>query len=317
MTIKKPTIGVIGLGPIGSIVAAHLLRSGESVVVEDAMQSILLKVKKDGLKVSGVAKIAVKVDSIANSIPELAQFSPEIVFIVTKACYLKQILSEMKPIYTPKMKIVSFQNGLGNEQFISEELGIDTVYRVVINFTGDLLSPGNVVMNWLRPPNYIGALYKGKYTIDETARYIAGLLKGSGLSTDVSSDIKKGVWEKTILNSALCSICALTGQTMKEAMDFPLSRSLAIEILEEGLKVAKVDGYDFGVDAIAEFTAYLEKGGAHKPSMLIDVENKRPTEADFLSGAITHYGRKYMVPTPVNSILTDLLKAIENRYLNR
>jgi len=102
---------------------------------------------------------------------------------------------------------------------------------------------------------------------------------------------------------------------MKEAMEFPNSRSLAIKILEEGLRAAKADGYDFGVDALAKFTAYLEKGGAHKPSMLIDVENKRPTEVDFLSGAITYYGEKYKVPTPVNSIFTDLLKTIESRYL--
>jgi 2-dehydropantoate 2-reductase len=59
----------------------------------------------------------------------------------------------------------------------------------------------------------------------------------------------------------------------------------------------------------------LEKGGAHKPSMLIDVENKRPTEVDFMSGAIARYGEKYKVPTPVNSVFTDLLKTIESRYL--
>jgi len=316
MTRKKPTIGIIGLGPIGSILAAHLAKGGESVVVEDAMPNILSRVKKDGLNVSGATKITVKIDNIANSISELAQFSPEIIFIVTKACYLKPILPEIKQIYKPKMKIVSFQNGLGNEQFIAEELGIDTAYRVVINFTGDLVSRGNVIMNWLVPPNYIGALHKGRYTIDETTKYIASTLTAAGLDTEVSPDIKKGVWEKTILNAALCSICAVTGQTMKEAMEFPHSRSLAIKILEEGLKVAKADGHDFGPNAIAKFTSYLEKGGAHKPSMLIDVENKRPTEVDFLSGAIARYGEKYKIQTPVNSVFTELLKTLENRYLN-
>jgi 2-dehydropantoate 2-reductase len=49
--------------------------------------------------------------------------------------------------------------------------------------------------------------------------------------------------------------------------------------------------------------------------MLIDVENKRPTEVDFMSGAIARYGEKYNVPTPVNSVLTALLKTIESRYL--
>jgi len=314
MTGEKSTIGIVGLGPVGSILAAHLAQSGEKVIVEDAVPNILQKVKKDGLNVSGITKIAVKIGNVANSIKELAQFSPDVIFIVTKACYLKPITSEIKQRYTSEMKIVSFQNGLDNERFIADNIGISTVYRVVINYAGNLLSPGKAVMNWFQPPNYVGVLQNGIYTTDETTRLIANIMTTAGLKTEEAKDIKKHVWEKTILNSALCSICAVTGQTMKEAMDFPNSRSLAVKMIEEGLNVAKADGYDFGAEALETFTSYLEKGGVHKPSMLIDVENKRPTEVDFMSGAIVKYGEKYKIPTPVNSIFTDLIKTIENQY---
>jgi len=315
MKTKKPTVGVIGLGPVGSILTAHLARSGVDVVVEDAVPNILLKVKQNGISVSGITQLTAKINKIAKAIPELAEFEPEIVFIVTKACYLKGILDEIKQIYRSRMKIVSFQNGLDNERFIAEQLGIDTAYRVVINYAGNLAGPGNALMNWFQPPNYVGAFHKGKYATDETTREIASLLTDAGLKTEETADIKKHVWEKTILNSALCSICAMTRQTMKEAMEFKHSRNLAIKVLEEGLKVAKADGHDFGREALAQFTSYLEKGGAHKPSMLIDVENKRPTEVDFMSGAIARYGEEYRIPTPVNSTLTNLLKALEYQYL--
>jgi 2-dehydropantoate 2-reductase len=316
MASEKVTVGVIGLGPVGSILAAHLAKNGVDVAVEDVMQSILLKIKQDGINISGITKFTARIGKIANSIPELAKFDPEIIFIATKACFLKPVLSEIKQVYKPKMKIVSFQNGLDNEQLIAEQLKINTAYRVVVNYAGNLISPGNVSMNWFQPPNYVGALHKGKYIVDETTRKIAEMLTRAGLKTEEAADIKKHLWEKAILNSALCSICAVTGQTMKEAMEFPYSRKLAIKILEEGLQVAKADGYDFGSNALAKLTSYLEKGGAHKPSMLIDVENRRPTEVDFLSGAITRYGEKYNIPTPVNATFTDLLKTIENRYLN-
>jgi len=315
MARKKSTFGVIGLGPVGSILTAHLVNGGENVVAEDVLENLLVKVRTDGLHVSGFTELTVQIDKTANSVRELSKFDPEIIFITTKACFLMNVLSEIKEIYKPNMKIVSFQNGLGNEQLITEELGIDTAYRVVINFAGNLVSLGDVVMNWFQPPNYIGALHKGKYVNDETTKFIANALTASGLKTEESPDIKKDVWEKTILNSALCSICALTGQTMKEAMTFEPSRTLAIETIKEGLAVAKADGCDFGVDAIARFTSYLEKGGAHKPSMLIDVEKKRPTEVDFISGAVVRYGEKYKIPTPVNSTLTGLIKALEHRYL--
>jgi len=312
---KKPRIGIIGLGPVGSILAAHLTKNQLEVVVQDAMPNIRSKVRQDGIKISGIVEFRAKIDKIAESIPELARFGTETVFIVTKACYLKDILPEIKQIYTPKMKIVSFQNGLDNERLIAEQLRIDTTYRFVINYAGNLVEPGKAVMNWFQPPNYVGAYHKGKYITDKTTKEIANILTAAGLETEESSNIKKHVWEKTILNSALCSICGVTGQTMKEAMEFEHSRNLAVEILEEGLEVAKADGYNFGSDALAKFTSYLEKGGAHKPSMLIDIENKRPTEVDFMSGAITRYGEKYRVPVPVNSTFTRLIKTMENRYL--
>jgi len=57
--------------------------------------------------------------------------------------------------------------------------------------------------------------------------------------------------------------------------------------------------------------------GAHKPSMLVDVENKRRTEVDFLSGAIVDYGERFGVRTPVNGVLTGLLKGLESMYSRR
>lgn len=317
MAKSNVTVAVIGLGPVGSILAAHLANSKVNVVVQDAMPHIRQKVKQDGITVSGVAKLTAKIDKIAESIPRLVEFDPEIVFIVTKACYLKDVLPEIKKIYTPKLKVVSFQNGLGNEQVIAEGLGIKEAYRVVINYAGNLVHPGHAMMNWFQPPNYVGALHDGSYTLDATTKKIADLLTAAGLKTEEAPNIKSHVWEKVILNAALCSICGITGQTMKEAMEYPSTRKLAVQVLEEGLNVARADGADFGAGALDKFTAYLEKGGAHKPSMLIDVENKRPTEVDFLSGAIARHGQKHNVPTPANSILTDLLKAIENQYTKR
>jgi 2-dehydropantoate 2-reductase len=317
MATGKFTAAVIGLGPVGSILAAHLAHSKADVVVQDAMPHIRETVKQDGIIISGITQLTAKIDKIAESIPSLAKYDPDVVFIVTKACYLKDILPEIKRIYSPKLKVVSFQNGLGNEQAIAEQLGIDTAYRVVINYAGNLLHPGHAVMNWFQPPNYVGALHKGKYTTDETTKKIADLLTAAGLKTAEASNIKEQIWEKAILNTALCSICSVTGQTMKEAMEYPHSRKLALQILEEGLEVAAADGCNFGSDPLSRFTAYLEKGGDHKPSMLIDVENKRSTEVDFMSGAIARFGRKHNVLTPVNSAFTELLKTIENQYGKR
>lgn len=315
--MKRPTVGIIGLGPVGSILATHLARGGMDVIVEDIAKELLVKVRKDGLRVSGIRELAARFGKVVGSLAELAEFEPDIVFVATKACFLRNVLAELKSVYKAGMSVVSFQNGLDNERAVAETLGIDTAYRVVVNYAGELVGPGSAKMNWFQPPNYVGALKRGRYTTDETTKYIAEMMTASGLETEEAPDIKRHVWEKTILNSALCSICALTGQTMKGAMEFGPSRDVAVKVLEEGLMVAEADGYDFGEDALDRFTGYLEKGGAHKPSMLVDVENGRRIEVDFLSGAIKNYGERYGVETPVNMVLTGLLKALETRYLKK
>lgn len=312
--LRGPTIGIIGMGPVGSILAAHLAKNGEDVVAEDILEKILSKIRKNGLRISGITKLTAMINKTADSITQLAEYDPKVIFIATKASVLKYVLPELRKIYTPERRIVSYQNGLDNERIIAEVLGIETTYRVIINYAGNLVSPGNISMNWFQPPNYVGAFHKGRYTTDETTRHIAKMMTASGLRTEETSDLKKHAWEKTILNSALCSICAVTGQTMKEAMEFQYSRDLAVRLLEEGLMVAKADGCTFGSKALSQFTSYLEKGGAHKPSMLIDIEKKRSTEVDFMSGAIARYGKMYGIPTPVNSTFTKLLKALESRY---
>ena len=310
-------MGIIGLGPVGSILAAHLAAGGVDVVVEDIAKELLVKVRKDGLRISGIRELAARFDKVVGSLAELAEFEPDIVFVATKTCFLRTVLAELQSVYKAGMSVVSFQNGLDNERVVAETLGIDTVYRVVVNYAGELVSSGSAKMNWFQPPNYVGALKSGRYTTDETTKCIAEIMTVSGLETEEASDIKKHVWEKTILNSALCSVCALTGQTMKGAMEFGFSRDVAVKVLKEGLMVAKADGYDFGEDALDRFTGYLKKGGAHKPSMLVDVESRRRIEVDFLSGAIMDYGERYGVETPVNMVLTRLLKALENRYLKK
>ena len=164
--MKKPTVGIIGLGPVGSILATHLAEGGVDVVVEDIAEELLIKVRKDGLKVSGIRELTTRLDKVVGSLGELVELKPDIIFVATKACFLRIILADLKSMYKAEMNIVSFQNGLDNERVITEVLGVDTAYRVVVNYAGELVSPSNAKMNWFQPPNYVGSFKSGRYTTD-------------------------------------------------------------------------------------------------------------------------------------------------------
>ena len=81
--------------------------------------------------------------------------------------------------------------------------------------------------------------------------------------------------------------------------------------------VAKAMGYDLGEDYLKDAMAYLSNVGMHKDSMCYDIANKTPTEIDFLGGKIVEYGRQKGVPTPFYVTMTNLVKSMEDSYLNR
>ena len=97
-------------------------------------------------------------------------------------------------------------------------------------------------------------------------------------------------------------------------MDFPPTREIAEGCFQEVLAVAKAKGYDLGADYLEQALQYLEKVGAHKDSMCIDIENKTPTEIDYLGGKVVEYGRETGTPTPYYTTMTNLVKAFEDSY---
>ncbi|MFC1863565.1 ketopantoate reductase family protein, partial [Thermodesulfobacteriota bacterium] len=149
----------------------------------------------------------------------------------------------------------------------------------------------------------------------ETGLSIAGLLTESSLDTELVDDIKLYVWKKMIMKCTMASICAVTDKTIKDALEFPPTREIADACFNEILAVAKAKGYNLGDDYLKEALGYLEKVGAHKDSMCFDVANKTRTEIDFLGGKVVEYGRETGVSTPFFHTMANLVRALEDNYL--
>ena len=89
---------------------------------------------------------------------------------------------------------------------------------------------------------------------------------------------------------------------------------MAHAIIKEGIAVVKSIGIDYGADFHDVCMGYLEKGGHHKPSMLIDIENKNQTEIEFLNGRIVEIGKQNKIPVPFNEATTAYVRALETKY---
>ena len=311
---KAPPIiktAVIGAGPIGSILGAYLARTKHQVTMVDVLKDRLESIRKIGITVAGVVNFQTNVSDVTHKISDLKKLALDYIFICVKASALPAILRGVKSAAAKHTVIISFQNGLDVEQEVGAALGKHRVLRAVINYAGNIMPEGQILMSFFNTPNYIGGLSAESNALAEkTAKF----LSETGLTTKFSTEIKKYTWEKTVLNSALAPVCGLTHLKMNETMALPQTRTLAQEVLKEGIEVAKANGYDFGKKFYSGALEYLNKTGAHKPSMLIDIEAHKATEIDYTNGKIVEYGRAKNVATPYNDTLTTLVRGLEKSF---
>ena len=308
----KRCIGVIGIGPVGGILAAHLAAAGEDVVVVDILEGHLEEIRDNCLRISGVVDIEARIPKACLSISELSDYDLDFLFVAVKAPVLPRILGEVRKVVGDDTKVISYQNGLDTELLVAEHFDPDNVFRGVINYAGMCKGRGHIQMTFFNGPNYVGPVNGGSW---ETAQEIAEVMTAASLDCEPTNSIRSYVWEKVILNCALSSLCAVTGRTMKEVMETPETYELVENLLKEAIAVAEADGCDFGPDFLDHCVEYLKKAGDHKPSMLIDVECKRPTEIDFLNCKVLEYGERYGIPTPYNHFVTNLVRSHECTYM--
>ncbi|MFW6120507.1 MAG: ketopantoate reductase family protein [Petrotogales bacterium] len=308
--MHKYRFGIIGVGPVGSIMAGHLAKAGHNVTLVDILKAHMDEIKKSGLTITGFKDINVPFseNNLCYSIDELSRKKVDVIFISVKASVLPQILPMLKQVAKPGMTFVSLQNGLDNEELIADVFGKENTLRIVVNYAGNLIDNGKIRMSFFNAPNYIGMIDP---SAEKKAKELADIITNSDLETAFTPEIKKYEWEKIILNAALSPVCALTRRTMKQMMEFEDTRYLAEAILREGIKVAEANGIHFKAGFLEFCMGYLDKAGHHKTSMHVDIEKRNPTEIGFINDKIVQYGKAKGIPTPINSTIVHLIKGSE------
>jgi 2-dehydropantoate 2-reductase len=312
--MKDIKTAIVGVGATGSVLAAALLSKFPETYLIGRKPEQGDDLRKKGINISGAIDYQAEVNNFSDRIGDLKAFRPTVIFLCTKTFHLEQVLKDLQDVYTPGTKIVSTHNGLGTEDLIAAEFGKDNVFRMSLNYGVAVKGTGESQVAFFNRPNHLGCLTEENRKI---GIQIADMITDCGLDTEFVEDIKLFVWKKMIMKCTMASICAVTNKTIKGALDYPPTREIANACFEEALAVARAMGYDLGEDYLKQALGYLEKVGVHKDSMCFDIENKTPTEIDFLGGKIVDYARKKGVDTPFYVSLTNLVRAIEDNYLKK
>ena len=299
---------VIGAGPVGCIVAAFLAKGGYEVTLCDVQNSLLEPALNPGILLSGTDNFQARVAKITTRIDKLIDDPPDVVIVTVKATALPIITSALEGIIDEGRYVVSWQNGIDTELVLAERLGKKQVLRAVVNFGCILTGPAQAKLAFHHRPHFLQELSSESCA---AAIGICNALTKCGLDTQHTTQIRNMIWTKTVNNSCMNPVCAVTGKTMFEVINDPIVFSLVNNLLKEGVKVARANEMMLGPDYYTECLDYIKDAGHHKPSMLQDIEAKRPTEIDYINGKIIEYGERAGVATPYNTTLRSLVKALE------
>jgi 2-dehydropantoate 2-reductase len=299
---------VIGCGAVGSLFAAHLAKSGEAEVwAYDVWNEHIQAIRKNGLRLSGAADFTAPLNATGEP-KELPRC--EYGIVATKAIHTRPAISETAHIFDENSAVCSVQNGVGNEEIIAEK--VKFVIRGTTFPAGHPIAPGHIGFD-IKGDTWIGPFEPTNTPMDKVEE-LAGLISRSGMNTIALKDARGAQWTKLIFNAATNPVGALTCLHHGAATRFSATKQLFNDLIAEGEAVAK----NLGIELHGDPRELVEKGarapGKHRSSMLQDVLARRPTEVDFMNGAIVQWGEKMSVATPLNRALWQLVKGLEHSW---
>ena len=225
----------------------------------------------------------------------------------TKSRHTRAAAQQTAHLFRESGAICSVQNGLGNEEIIAQHNNL--VIRGATTLAAHLIAPGHAGFEfysalWIGPFEPSGIPY-GRVV------QLAEIMNRAGLKVVPLEDARGAQWTKLIFNSAVNAVGALTQLHHGAATRFAPTAALYEAVLEEGEAVAKALDIPLHGDPREMIEEGASKPGKRKASMLQDVLAQRPTEIDFVNGAIADRGEEIGVPVPLNRALWQLMKGIE------
>jgi 2-dehydropantoate 2-reductase len=310
---------IYGAGAIGGMLGYHLAASGAAVTLI-ARGPHLAAMQAQGLTYVSAGKAAtVAVRAVATPAEAGAQ---DYVILTLKAPGVAAIAELMAPLLGPETCVVTAQNGIPWWYFHKHGGPFDG--RIL-----ESVDPGGRLWRLIPPERCLGCVvypsaeieapgrvvhgYGNRFMLGEPdgsqsprAKALSQLLTKSGLKAPVRPKIRDDIWVKLWGNLSFNPVSALTGGTLEQIARDPGTHGVVAGMMAEAERVATALGVSFGVD-IETRIGWAADLGAHKTSMLQDLELGRAMEIDALLGVVVELGTLTAVPTPLCTAVLALL----------
>jgi 2-dehydropantoate 2-reductase len=303
-------IAILGAGATGGFLGARLAKSGAEVVLI-ARGPHLQAMRKSGLRlIEAGGETTVPVEAT----DDLAAIrSSDFVFFTLKAHSVPAMAAGISTNLGPKTAVVSAQNGIPWWYFqrhggeleglhletvdpggaIGRTIDPERVIACIVYPTTSVIAPG--IVQHIEGERFSLGELDGSQTVRIAA--LSGVLKAAGLKAPVQPRIREEVWVKLMGNAVFNPLSALTRANLGDMAESPVLAPVVRAAMEEVEAVAARLGITMSI-SIDQRIQGAAKVGAHKTSMLQDLESGRPMEIDAITGSVVELSGRLGVPVP-------------------
>ena len=284
---------VVGAGGVGGYFGARLVRAGRPVTFL-ARGAHLAAMRRDGLRVRSAVDgdWVVKVDAVDDV---AGQPAADVVLFCVKSFDTESAAVAIRPVIGPQTAVVSLQNGVDNEETLERVLGSGHAVGGVAYVFATIDSPG-VIAHRLA-----GRLVVGELDGRPSPRLerLCALFAAAAVPAEVTSDIRRALWEKYLMISAQAGITALTRAPIGVIRAVPETWQMYRAIVEELAAVARAAGVPLAAEAVESImSAAAGLAPEALSSLYHDLVQGRRLELEALHGHAVRLGRRLGVPTP-------------------
>lgn len=302
-------IVIIGAGAMGCLYGAYLSRKHE-VIMLDSFDKQVEAINQNGITVLEEDGTENKFTNVKACISGEYKEAADLVVVFVKSTFTEDALRDNKKLFGDKTLVMTLQNGAGNDRKIAKYVNKKNIIIGTSKHNSVNLGGGKVRHSGSGETT-IGSNLENNTNLDK----IQTILEESGFKVEKTNDIQRVIWSKLFVNLSINTFTAITRAPIGSMIENKYAWDFAEKMICEAVDVAEADGTHFSYREVLNMVHHVcEDAGKGYSSMSQDVMNCRLTEIDAINGAIVEQAKLYNVKVHYNSLIVDLIHAIEGAY---
>lgn len=297
-------IVVMGSGGVGGFYGGRLAHAGCDVAFI-ARGKHLAAMREHGLTIESDQHGDIHVPTVRVTDDPSTLEPADVVIIAVKLWDTEAAARAVKPLVGNDTAVLSLQNGVIKDDILRREFGVDAVMGGVGYVGTHIARPGVI-----HQTGTLQRLVFGEYDGRRSARaeaLLAALLR-AGIAAELSSDIRRTLWEKYVFLVGLSGTTATMRTTLGPIRANPQTRAFLLDLMRETVAVGRAHGVALPHDYAEQRLAFADTLASDMTSSLHhDLEHGNRLEVAWLSGGVVELGKAVNVPTPANRAVWDML----------